>query len=328
MPARLVISSILAALLVASPAAAKLRVVATVPDLAAIALAVGGKRIQVDSLSTPHQDPHFVDARPHLMLKLNRADLLLVIGLQLEVGWLPVLLTGARNGKIQPGNEGYFDCSTEVQLRQVPQMRIDRSMGDIHPGGNPHYLLHPGNALQLARAVAARMGRLDPEGRKAYQANLKTFSEALQRAHRRWQTRMKPFHGTQVVAFHNAWVYFAEAMGLKIIDYLEPKPGIPPNPAHLLKLIRRMRAAKVPADRLQELLPRSCHSPGRQKDRCHVGAGPRRDTLREGPDLPATDGSRDQSDLGRRCRHEPRARRKDESDAASPSTKARTRSSC
>jgi zinc/manganese transport system substrate-binding protein len=230
----------------AAPARARLVVAATVPDLAAIAKAVGGKRAEVVALTLPTQDPHYVDARPHLVLRLNRADLLLLAGLQLEIGWLPTLITGARNAKIQKGAEGYLDCSTLVRLKEVPRTKIDRSMGDIHPGGNPHYLIDPDNGMRVARGIARRLARLDPAGSKTYWSNAKALVGALEGAKRRWALQLKPHRGTPVVAYHRSWIYFTEAMGLKVVAHLEPKPGIPPNAAHVLRVIRTMRASRVP----------------------------------------------------------------------------------
>ena len=240
----------------AAPAAgAKLKVAATVPDLAAIARAVGGARAQVYSLTLPTQDPHFVDARPHLALKLNRADLLLVVGLQLEVGWLPTLLTGARNPKILKGSGGYLDCSSVARLKEVPRVKVDRSMGDVHPGGNPHYLIDPDNAARVARSVARRMGKRDPAGAKVYAANAARFVKALRLAQRRWAAALKPIKGTAVVPYHRSWIYFTDAMGLEVVAHLEPKPGIPPNAAHVLRVIRAMRARKVPLMLQEEYYP-------------------------------------------------------------------------
>lgn len=238
--------AIAAALLgVAAPAEAKVQVVATVPDLAAIARAVAGDRAAVLSLTLPTQDPHFVDARPHLALKLNRADLLLKVGLDLEVGWLPTLVTGARNSKLQPGNDGHLDCSTLVRLQEVPRQKIDRSMGDVHAGGNPHYLIDPDNAARVARGVAARLGKLDPEGKAAYSQRAARFVAALNKAKAGWAQKLAPFKGTAVVPYHKSWVYFVQAMGLKAVAHLEPKPGIPPNARHVLRVIRAMKAGKV-----------------------------------------------------------------------------------
>ena len=236
-------------------AVARLKVAATVPDLAAIARAVGGARAEVYSLTLPSQNPHFVDARPHLALKLNRADLLLVVGLQLEVGWLPTLLTGARNPRIRKGGAGYLDCSTVVRLREVPKVRVDRSMGDVHPGGNPHYLVDPDNATRVARAVARRMGQQDPAGKKGYLANAARFEVALQQARRRWSAALKPYRGTAVVPYHRSWIYFTRATGLRVVAHLEPKPGIPPSAAHVLRVIRAMRAQQVPLMIQEEYFP-------------------------------------------------------------------------
>ncbi len=239
------ITLLLLLLLGAAPARAKLKVVATVPDLAAIAMAVAGNRAQVVSLTLPTQDPHFVDARPHLALKLNRADLLLVVGLELEVGWLPTLLTGARNSKILRGNEGHLDCSTLARLKEVPSQKIDRSMGDIHAGGNPHYLTDPDNAGLVAQGIARRLSKLDSGGKEAYQKNAARFVDKLKAAQARWARQLKPYAGTPVVPYHRSWLYFVQAMGLKTVAHLEPKPGIPPNARHVLRVIRRMKADKA-----------------------------------------------------------------------------------
>jgi len=247
--------TLIALLFPAGAAQARLKLAATVPDLAAIAREVTGNRADVYSLTLPTQDPHFVDARPHLVLKLNRADLLLTVGLELEVGWLPVLLTGARNAKIQPGTDGYLDCSTLVRLKQVPRQKLDRSMGDIHPGGNPHYLVDPDNAIRVARGVATQLARLDSDGRGAYDKNAADFAERLKQARKRWAAQLAPYRGTEVVAYHKSWVYFTDAMGLKIVEHLEPKPGIPPSAAHVLRVIRTMQAKKVPILLQEEYYP-------------------------------------------------------------------------
>lgn len=238
-----------------SQALAELTVAATVPDLAAIAKAVGGKRVKIISLTLPTQDPHFVDARPHLVLKLNKADLLLLAGLQLEVGWLPTLITGARNQRIQKGTDGYMDCSALARLKEVPRVKIDRSMGDIHPGGNPHYLIDPENAIRIARGIAKRMAKLDADGGKTYRAHAAAFVAAINKTKARWAERLRSYKGTPVVAYHKSWIYFTDAMGLRIVAHLEPKPGIPPNAAHVLRVIKTMRAKKVPLLLQEEYYP-------------------------------------------------------------------------
>ena len=252
---RLFIITQTALLLGATPAAAKVKVVTTVPDLAAITMAVGGERAQVISLTLPTQDPHFVDARPHLALRLNRADLLLMVGLDLEVGWLPTLLTGARNSKIQTGNDGNLDCSTLVKLKEVPRQKIDRAMGDIHPGGNPHYLTDPKNAGLVARGIAARLSKLDPGGAAAYKKNAAAFVKRLDAARARWASKLKPYPGAPVVPYHRSWIYFIEAMGLQSVAHLEPKPGIPPNARHILRVIKAMRANKAKVMLQEEYYP-------------------------------------------------------------------------
>ena len=251
----LTFSLVALSLLCYEPAEAKVRVVATVPDLAAIALAVGGDRAEVITLALPTQDPHFVDARPHLALKLNRANLLLTVGLELETGWLPTLLTGARNSKIQSGNLGHLDCSTLARLKEIPRQKIDRSMGDIHPGGNPHYLTDPDNAGRVAQGIAARLTRLDPDGKAAYAQNRVRFAKQLKAARARWASRLKPHAGTPVVPYHKSWIYFVEAMGLRAVAHMEPKPGIPPNARHVLKVIRAMKANKVQVMLQEEYYP-------------------------------------------------------------------------
>jgi zinc/manganese transport system substrate-binding protein len=236
-------------------ALAKLKVAATVPDLAALAQAVGGDRVEVFSLTLPTQDPHFCDARPHLALKLNRADLLLLVGLQLETAWLPVLLTGSRNPAIQRGSAGYLDVSSVVQLKDVPRVKVDRSMGDIHPGGNPHYLVDPQNAERVARAIATRLAKLDSAAGQTYEANARAFSDKLRAARARWASALRPYRGTKVVTYHRSWIYLTDALGLKIVEQLEPKPGIPPNAAHVLRVIQTIRAERAPLLLQEEYYP-------------------------------------------------------------------------
>ncbi len=227
--------------------AAEVEVVATVPALAAIAREVGGARVSVTSLSLPSQDPHFVDARPSLALALNRADLLLSVGLELEQGWLPTLLTGARNPKIQPGAPGHLDCSAFVHLLGVPQGPVDRRMGDVHAGGNPHYLFAPKNALPVARAVADRLSQIDPEGAAAYDDGAKKFSAALTSRIEGWEKRMAPFRGRAIISYHSSWLYLADWLGLREVAFIEPKPGIAPTPAHVTKVLAAGRREKVGA---------------------------------------------------------------------------------
>jgi zinc/manganese transport system substrate-binding protein len=242
-------------LLIPGIAQAELKVVATVPDLAALAQELGGQHVSVVALSLSTQDPHFVDARPSLALELNKADLLLAVGLQLEVGWLPVLLTGARNGAIQTGSRGYLDCSQFPRLLQIPLQPIDRSMGDIHPGGNPHYMKDPRAAAEVAKGISARLAELDPENAAFYKAKLQAFLDRLAAARKRWEKAMAPHRGAPVIGYHQTWVYVADWLGLTEVELLEPKPGIPPNPTHVANVLRLGRARKVRLILQEEFYP-------------------------------------------------------------------------
>jgi zinc/manganese transport system substrate-binding protein len=227
-------------------AAKKLRVVATVGDLGAISREVLGGGGDVVVLAKPSQDPHFVDARPNLMLDLNRADALVSMGLDYEVGWLPVLVRGARNPRIVTGAPGSIVAATMVDVQEVPQQRIDRSMGDIHPGGNPHFTLDPRNGARIARGLAARFGDLAPENRALYQQNADAFAQRLEARAKDWERRLASRRGTPVVSYHKSFIYMESWLGLVDAGTIEPKPGIPPNAAHVAELVNDMRARKVP----------------------------------------------------------------------------------
>lgn len=221
----------------AGTARAELSVVATTPSLAAVAHAIGGAHVRVTSLALPTQDPHFVDARPNLALELSKADLLLVVGLELEVGWLPTLQTASRNPAIQRGGSGYLDASSLVPLLDVATGKVDRSQGDVHPGGNPHYLIDPRRAAKVAVGIAARLGELDPSHRQAYSANAKSFVDKLTKWQRHWEGQLAPLKGRKVVAYHQSLTYLADWLGFQVVIHLEPKPGIPPNPGHVARVI-------------------------------------------------------------------------------------------
>lgn len=233
--------------LLALPAHADLKVVATVPDLGAIAKAVGGDHVQVTSLSVPTQDPHFVDAKPNLALDLNRADLLLAIGLQLEIGWLPTLQNGARNARILSGSPGYVEVSQFVHTLESPATPVDRSQGDVHPGGNPHFLYDPRAGIAVAKGLADKMIALDAKNADAYRANLAKFTDELQKAIPGWQQRLAGMKGAPLVAYHKTTAYLSDWLGFDTIAYLEPKPGIPPNPSHVAQVLGlgRQRKAKL-----------------------------------------------------------------------------------
>jgi zinc/manganese transport system substrate-binding protein len=227
-------------------ARADLVVVATVPSLAALAKEVGGSKVTVQSLALPTQDPHFVDAKPNLVLELSKADMLLAIGLHLEGGWLPTLQLSARNAKIATGSKGYLEVAQFVRLLDV-HAHADRSHGDIHPGGNPHFLYDPRAGLAVARGIAARMKELDPNGAAAYDQNLKAFEARLDVAKKRWDGRLAGFRGAPVIGYHATWSYVAEWIGLNQVEFLEPKPGVPPNPGHVAKVLVAARKHGVRA---------------------------------------------------------------------------------
>lgn len=228
-----------------APTAAALRVVATVPDLAALTHEVAGDRARVVSLALPSQDPHFVDARPNLALELSRADLLVAVGLELEAGWLPNLHVGSRNPKIQTGARGHLDCSRLVRLLDAPAGPIERSMGDIHPGGNPHYLLDPRNAAAAARGIASRLSELDPAGAPTFLARADDFARRVEEARAGWERSLEPLRGANVVAYHRSFPYLAAWLGLNVVEHIEPRPGIPPTPGHVHHVLTTMREKGV-----------------------------------------------------------------------------------
>ncbi len=235
------IISVLAAVLASlANVEAKLNVVATTPDLAAIASEIGGDKIQLTTLARPTEDPHFVDAKPSFIVKLNKADALIHGGADLEAAWMRPLLDGARNAKIVSAAKGDVRCCQGVQMREVPAT-LDRSQGDIHAAGNPHYLVDPENAKIVAHHIADAFGQLDSANRDFYQANAAKFIAALDVKLAGWQAQLAPFQGQHLVAYHNSWGYFASRFGLKVDLFLEPKPGIPPSPAHLASIITKMK---------------------------------------------------------------------------------------
>lgn len=252
---------IMAAVLVGAPGAAvaDLNVVATLPDLAAVAKQVGGEHARVTSLSSSHENPHYVDARPNLIVALNRADLLIVNGLELEIGWLPPLQTQARNSKVIVGGNGYMDVSSHVALLEVPTERIDRAMGDIHPGGNPHFTYDPRAVADIAGAVARKMGELDPANAATYRKNGEEFQQAL-RDYAAAQTERfskLPAEKRQVVVYHEAFPYLLDWLRLTRVESIEPKPGVAPSPAHAAKVLQAIKAHHVPVILQQEYYPRN-----------------------------------------------------------------------
>jgi zinc/manganese transport system substrate-binding protein len=242
---RLSIAASFAALLAAVPASAALNVVTATEDLASIARAVGGDKIKVESLSRGYQDPHFVEPKPSFVIRLHSADLLIVVGRELEIGWLPPLLTQARNPKIQPGGAAYLDASQNAKILDIPTGQITRAMGDVHPLGNPHYWLDPENGRRIAKSVQEKLSELDPANAAVFAANAAAFDKKIAEGEKRWDALIAPYKGVKVVTYHNSWPNFAERFGLVIDGFVEPKPGIPPSPSHTIELIKEMREKGV-----------------------------------------------------------------------------------
>jgi zinc/manganese transport system substrate-binding protein len=225
----------------ALPAQAKLNVVATTPDLGALAQAIGGDKIDLTTLARPTEDPHFVDAKPSFMVKLNRADALIEGGAELESGWLTPLLEGARNPRLEPGKPGRIAAAAGVALLEVPAA-LDRSQGDIHASGNPHYLTDPENAKIVAAHIAESFSVLDRPDAAVFAANLRAFQSRLDTRMAEWRRSLAPFRGRPIVTYHNYWSYFGQRFAFPMDVFLEPKPGIPPTPAHLAQVITKMKS--------------------------------------------------------------------------------------
>jgi ABC-type Zn uptake system ZnuABC Zn-binding protein ZnuA len=226
-------------------AAKKLNVITATTDLAALAQEVGGDKINVESLARGYQDPHFVEAKPSYLLKLRQADLLVIVGLQLEIGWLPPLITQSGNARVQVGANGYLDASQFAEILEIPQGAITRAMGDVHPLGNPHYWLDPDNGRRVAKGIAVKLGEMDPQDASYFQQRDQDFERRLAEADKKWQADMRPFHGRKVVTYHNSAPNFARHFGLDVVGFVEPRPGIPPTPSHTLDVINMMKRDHV-----------------------------------------------------------------------------------
>ncbi len=235
----------LAALGLAQPAFAQLKVVATIEDLASLAREIGGNRVTVTGLAKGYQDPHNVEPKPSFILQVSRADVLILVGRDLEIGWLPPLITQSRNRKIQPGAPGFLDASAGVKILELPTGQITRAMGDVHPLGNPHYWLDPENGRRIARAIRDRFSALAPNDRALFAQRYDAFNTRLAAAEKRWDATMAPFRGTEIVTYHRSWPNFMERFGLNVVGYVEPRPGIAPSPSHTLGLIDEMKRQKI-----------------------------------------------------------------------------------
>lgn len=231
----------------AAAPAKKLFVVTTLPDLASIAEEVGGEHVETFSIAKGYQDPHFVDPKPSYMIKLQKADMFIQVGLDLEIGWVPSLLDGARNPQILPGARGYVDASQNVPLLEIPvgDPTKLRAQGDIHVYGNPHYWLDPLRGKIIADNIYNGLVRLQPESQADFAANLQAFKDKIDQKTQEWINRMAPYSGTKIVAFHNSWPYFEERFPFDIVMFIEPKPGIPPTPKHLVNVIQTMKQQDI-----------------------------------------------------------------------------------
>ncbi len=263
-----------ATLLTPAAGLAELKVVATTSEYGALAKEIGGSRVTVTTIAKPTEDPHFVDARPSQIVAMNRADVLIEGGAELEIGWLPPLLDGARNPRILVGAPGHVVASEGIQLLDIPAA-ADRSQGDTHLAGNPHFMLDPENARIVATHLARVFTALDPAGKSAFAANLAAFdSRARPPRCSEWSAALAPFRGRQIVTYHPTWRYFCRRFGLEANTFLEPKPGIPPSPPHLAAVIAKMAAENIRVLLLEPYQPRktaesvAAHNGARVVDVC------------------------------------------------------------
>jgi len=226
-------------------AASKLRIVTSTTDLAEFAQQVGGDRVEVDSIARGYQDPHFVEAKPSFLLKLRRADLLIVVGLQLEIGWLPPLITQCGNPKVQVNAPGYLDASQFAEILEIPTTAVTRAMGDVHPYGNPHYWLDPENGRRIAQGIEKKLAQMRPQDAAYFNQRFQDFSNRLTEAERQWDAQMQPYRGRKVITYHRSWPNFLKRFGLISAGEIEPRPGIPPSPGHTVELIKLMRQQNI-----------------------------------------------------------------------------------
>lgn len=224
--------------------ATKINVVTTTADLKSITELIGNDKVDVSSIATGFQNPHFVDPKPSYIIKLSKADMFVTVGLDLETGWSPQLLLSSRNPKIQKGSDGYVDASVGVTLMQVPSS-INRGEGDIHIYGNPHYWLDPVNGKKIAKNICNALEKISPENKAFFEANLIAFNTKIELKLKEWTIKMFPYNSAKIIAYHNEWCYFEQRFGLKIVDFLEPKPGIPPTPTQLVKIISEVKSNAI-----------------------------------------------------------------------------------
>ena len=223
------------------PAANKLSVVTATTDLAALVQEIGGDRVEVDSIARGYQDPHFVEAKPSFLLKLRKTDLLVIVGLELEIGWLPPLIQQSGNPKIQVGASGYLDASRFARILEIPTGQVTRAEGDVHPLGNPHYWLDPENGLRIAKGIETKISEMRPADADYFAQRYTDFERRLKQADQQWLAEMKPYAGRKIVTYHRSWPNFADHFHLDVAGYVEPRPGIPPSPQHTVELIQLMK---------------------------------------------------------------------------------------
>lgn len=223
----------------------KLQVMTATTDLAALAQEVGGDKVSVESIARGYQDPHFVEAKPSFLLKLRKADLLVVVGLELEIGWLPPLIQQSGNPKIQVGAPGYFDASRFARILEIPTGLVTRAEGDVHPLGNPHYWLDPENGLRIAKGIVDKFSEMRPAEADYFGQRYADFERRIKQAAEQWQAQMKPYAGRKIVTYHRSWPNFADYFHLDVVGYIEPRPGIPPSPQHTVALIGQMKRDNV-----------------------------------------------------------------------------------
>jgi zinc/manganese transport system substrate-binding protein len=226
-------------------AAKNLKVITTLTDLASLTQEVAGDKVDVEALAKGYQDPHFVDPKPSFLLKLRHADLLILVGLDLEIGWLPPLITQSGNGNIQPAAPGYLDASQFAEILEIPQGAVSRAEGDVHPLGNPHYWLDPDNGRRIAKGIANKLIEMDPTDRAYFQQREQDFEKRLAEADKKWLAQMESYRGRKIVTYHRSWPNFAKHFGLDVIGYIEPRPGIPPTPSHTIELVNLMKRENV-----------------------------------------------------------------------------------
>ena len=238
--------ALVATCLTSTLASAQLKVVTSTTDLYDIARSVGGSLVTATHIGQGYEDPHFVQPKPSFILRLREADVWAYVGLDLEIGWMPLLLDGARNQKINAGAPGHINVSTVIPVLDANRA-VDRSQGDVHPLGNPHYWLDPANARKIGALFRDRFSQLDPKNTATYASNLAAWEAKLSAAEQAWQSDLASLKGKPVVAWHTSWRYFAAYTGLSIVGFMEPKPGVPPSPSHLTSLVATMKqsGAKV-----------------------------------------------------------------------------------